>query len=404
MRFCAHCGAAVPEHAGEQHHPVEQYPAQEQQLTEVSYPTEASQSPDVQHTEEVQQPVEAQQPTVVQQPVKTQQPIVIRPPADTSSAPTVLTAPADTSTTYVSTPIGTSLNRRTDAPIGTGAAPTFGNRAQLERTFSISRNNLLAVLAFTCVNLVLALTNSDFFFLFSARIPLFLLYLDAYQWTPGSYDFSMFGIIAAFSSVSLYAIFWGVAKKHKGWIIAALVYFSIDILVMLFVVMFAGLDFELFSFIEIAFMAWIMFYLISGTRAWSKLRKMPQQDESMQYDQNYVDPQRSTIPVVYIPPSVGIRRPKKGGQILATQNYSNMEIIVKRTYKTTELIVNDMVYAERSGVHEKESYTLDANVYDVIVNVVMDIPSFMTQVQSSTLPTMYLYVNGNLTATKVRYY
>jgi len=101
---------------------------------------------------------------------------------------------------------------------------------------------------------------------------------------------------------------------------------------------------------------------------------------------------------------VGIRRPKKGGQILATQNYSNMEIIVKRTYKTTELIVNDMVYAERSGVHEKESYTLDANVYDVIVNVVMDIPSFMTQVQSSTLPTMYLYVNGNLTATKVRYY
>jgi hypothetical protein len=147
-----------------------------------------------------------------------------------------------------------------------------------------------------------------------------------------------------------------------------------------------------------------MFYLISGTRAWAKLRKMPQQDESMQFGQSYVDPQRSTIPVVYIPPSAGIRRPTKGGQVLADQKYSNMEIIVKRSYKTTELIINDMVYAERTGIHEKEPYTLDANVYDVIINVIMDIPSFMTQVKSSTLPTMYLYVNGNLVATKERYY
>ena len=170
-------------------------------------------------------------------------------------------------------------------PEGAKEGPLTNPRAQLEKTFSISRNKLLAVLAFTCVNLVLSLTNSDFFFLFSARIPLFLLYLDAYQWATDQYSFSMFGIIAAFSSVSLYAIFWGVTKKYKGWIIAALVYFSVDILITVILVLATGMEFELFSIIEIAFMAWILFYLISGTRAWAKLRNMPQQNEPSIYHQ-----------------------------------------------------------------------------------------------------------------------
>ena len=409
QRFCNHCGAAVPEHTGaQQYHEEQQYPAQAQQpfdahrTTEITPPAEAEFTGTVEifNTPQYNASTQVENPTILTPPEPSAAPVVpVVPVAPVVPVvpvvPAAPVAPADVYSTQVNT---------TAVPPGTGAVPPLNARAQLERTFSISRNNLLAVLAFTCINLVLALTQSDFFFLFSARIPLILLYIDAYEWTAGSYDFSMFGIIAAFSAVSLYAIFWGVAKKHRAWIIAALVYFSLDILLTVIFVLAAGVEFEVFSIIEIAFMAWILFYLISGTRAWSKLRKMPLQDESIQFEQGYVDPQRNTIPVVYIPPSAGIRRPSKRGQILATQKYSNMEIVVKRALKTTELIINDMVYAEKTGVHEKESYTLNANVYNVIVNVVMDIPSFITQVQSNTLPTMYLYVNGSLVATKVRHY
>ena len=290
-------------------------------------------------------------------------------------------------------------------------AQAINTREQLEKKFNMSRNNLLAVIAFTCINLILALTNSDLYFLFSASIPLILLYLGSeFVWHNGTIMFSAIGIAAAFTSVSLYGVFWILSKNYRAWIIGALVYFSIDILVSLLFLFVLADGIEAFSIIELVFLAWIMYYLITGTVTWSKLRKLPVYDESLLSHQNLIEAEQikvaaehRTIPIAQIPPSTAIRRPSKRGKVLASHNYNNVEIIVKRSASVTELIINDMVYAEKTGLHEKESYTLEANVYNVIINATMEIPSLTTQFKG-VLPTLYLYVNGNLTASKVRHY
>ena len=80
-------------------------------------------------------------------------------------------------------------------------------REQLEKVYSNSRANLLLVIAFTTVNVILAMTNSDMYFLFSASIPMFLLYIGAeYSVVTDLYTFAMPGIVAAFGAI---AFFWG---------------------------------------------------------------------------------------------------------------------------------------------------------------------------------------------------
>lgn len=160
-------------------------------------------------------------------------------------------------------------------------------REQAERRFESSRNALLAVLALTCANIVLAITNADFFFLFSAYIPMDLLYIGAeYSNASGTFAFSALGIIAAFATASIYGIVWLASKKYRVWIIAALVYFVIDTLLSIPWLMdyfSEGVDFS--ALIEVAFIAWIMYYLITGTMAWYKLRTMPPSDEFEQGEQ-----------------------------------------------------------------------------------------------------------------------
>jgi hypothetical protein len=112
-----------------------------------------------------------------------------------------------------------------------------------------------------------------------------LLFIGSeYSAISDSFVFSSFGIIAAFSSISIYGVFWYVAKKYRAWIIAALAYFSIDSLVFLWLLfMNAAIDgFDFSSIIQLLFTSWIMYYLITGTRAWYKLGTMPPEEECRQ--------------------------------------------------------------------------------------------------------------------------
>jgi len=311
-------------------------------------------------------------------------------------------------------------------------------RDQIEKRFYDSRNNLLVVIAFTFVNIVLAITNTDLYFLFSAGIPMYLLYLGSeYSLISGDISFSAFGVIAAFASVSIYGVFWYISKNYKGWIIAALVYYSLDALLSIRYIasIFGGFTFSLM--IELLFITWMMYYRVTGTMAWYKLRTMPpdeddeqgeqiidgiEQDEdnqpSIAVKQNKVDIgstiiDHKTIPVSNMPPSVAIRPPSKKGKVIIKQNYNNMEIVVKRAFGVTELIVDGMVYAERTGLNEGATYILEANVNNTVINATTEIMT-MKEVTAKKvtekdkikdfLPIVYLYVNGNLIAEKVRYF
>jgi len=252
-------------------------------------------------------------------------------------------------------------------------------RTQVIKTFDTARSNLLLVIAFTTINVILANTNSDLFFLFSASIPIMLS--------------ALFGMIPAFVAIAIYVLCWALSKKQRAWIVVALVFFLVDVLFLLWII-FGVLDGFSFSIlIELAFTAWVMFYLIIGTRAWSKLRTMPEGEDDIT-ESEPLSP--LTIPVAQMPPTPAIREANKKGKVIVSTNYNNIEISANRAFGVTELVVNGMVYAEKTGVLETKSYVLEANVNDIIVNATIEIKP----ISSLALPLVSLYVNGNLKAEK----
>ena len=284
---------------------------------------------------------------------------------------------------------------------------------QLTKKLSTARSNLLAMIVFTCVNIALIAMQSDWHFPFSAFIPTLMPYADSYFcYQVYDYVFGTAGIIAAFIVVAIYAVFWALSKKRAGFIVAALVFFSIDTLILFALVAFVALGgFDIFLLVELAFAAWIMYYLISGTRAWVQLRKLPPEEETTGADDGLIDPAEpasKTIPIAQIPPSTPLRQASTRGRELISTNYNNMKIVVKRTLGATELIVDDMVYAEKTGLNEGQTYILEVNVNGAVINATTEImtlkEAFKTGYNEDPTPPvmLYLYVNGNLVGSKER--
>jgi len=151
-------------------------------------------------------------------------------------------------------------------------------RDQIEKTFVASRGTMIAVFALTCVNIVLLLTNSDFYFLFSASLPQIALFLNStFNFWTGEYTFATLSIVLAFVATLPYLGFWFASSKNKMWILAALVYFVIDLIVLAFLVARAGGfgEFDFFIIVELAFFVWILVSLILGTKAWLDSKKLP---------------------------------------------------------------------------------------------------------------------------------
>jgi len=125
--------------------------------------------------------------------------------------------------------------------------------------FESARTNLLVVIGFTVVNLILLVFNADISFLFSASLPQFI------------YIFTESFILALFSIIP-YLAFWFFAKRVRALIVAALIYFSIDVIILIYFISLIGFDFSLV--IDIAFSVWILFYLVRGVISWNNLRNV----------------------------------------------------------------------------------------------------------------------------------
>jgi len=143
--------------------------------------------------------------------------------------------------------------------------------------FARSRSNLLIVVALTTLNIFLHLSGSDFYMLFSATLPtLVTIFADIF----GGFatDAGTVGIIIAFAIIFFYCLCWLLSKRHKVFILIAMIFFAIDTLIYLYV-MFIWLGYFGFTaFIELAFHAWIMYYLIIGTVAWWNLKEVSNED------------------------------------------------------------------------------------------------------------------------------
>ncbi len=134
-----------------------------------------------------------------------------------------------------------------------------------EATFAIARSNLLVVIGFSLINVILRLISADTYFLFSASTP--LAFLDIAD-VIGPEALPVCAVLA-FLTIGLYVLCWALSKKHPGWIVAALVFFIVDTLVLLGLYELEGLVFDLLIHV------WVLYYLITGTVAMVKMKRNP---------------------------------------------------------------------------------------------------------------------------------
>ena len=152
-------------------------------------------------------------------------------------------------------------------------ATPLSPRSGLERKYSSSRANLWLVVITSLLNLFFIAFNNSYF-PFSPSMPPLFVELTLLEAGEAGVEMSalvvpfILGIVLTLPYL-LCAIF---AKKHVGWMIAALVFFSIDCIYLVAM-------YELTSIIiDILFHAWILFYLITGVINGFKLRKMPEEE------------------------------------------------------------------------------------------------------------------------------
>ena len=134
--------------------------------------------------------------------------------------------------------------------------------------YNTARSNLLLVVAFTVVNLVLSLISADVYFLFSATVPQLLMGIGLLA--EDSLVLTVCAVLA-FLGVGVYLLCWLLSKKHRGWMVVALVLFSLDSLVALFTLLA-----DVSMIIDVAIHAWVLYYLITGTSAMVKMKKNPE--------------------------------------------------------------------------------------------------------------------------------
>ena len=253
-------------------------------------------------------------------------------------------------------------------------------RQNYERKYKAARSNLLLVVIATAVNLILAVSGSGTYFLFSAFIPYCLTTFGMVwcgRFPPEFYedgienyvflDNSVFVILLILSILltSLYLLAWFMSKKNRvGWLIFALVFFGLDTLGML---IFNG--FAADGIIDIVFHAWIIYYLVVGIIAHNKLKNYPYEDEPVMAYQNAV-PQAEGVQEAEAaaeaeaePDSPVLRKADKDvkHRVLLEKRMFNMDICYRRVKRVNELVINGNVYDEYEALAE-QPHTLEAYV------------------------------------------
>lgn len=236
--------------------------------------------------------------------------------------------------------------------------------ALVANRYAVARSNLLLVILFTLINVALAIGGGNYYLLFSASIPYGIAgFTAAWARSPEQIDMepasnpTMVLVIGAVIAVLLlvpYLLCWIFSKKHYGWIIAALVLFSLDTLWLL-------MNFNIGLLLDILFHGYVLFYLIMGTRNGILAKRAGQAEAAaapVPSDTLHVNADGTTAPdgtdeavQAGVPDSPVLRSASdvhgEKVKVYATATYNGHQIQYRRIGKNTEdLVVDDQVYAE----------------------------------------------------------
>lgn len=216
-----------------------------------------------------------------------------------------------------------------------------------------SRMNLLAVVAFTAVNVALALVGSGTYFLFSDYLAYLLsLYGRIYYELAETGAYLVIGGAMAALVLVPYVLCFFLSKKRRGWMIAALVLFSIDMVIL---VLDSIAYFEVSILLDYVFHIWVIVSLAVGVKHGKEALSAP---EAMTPEaaEKYREPK----------PWKGendrpLREPVEKYRVLVKALYGVHEIEARRSYGLTELVIDGKVYGVQEGVIEMP-YTISAQV------------------------------------------
>ena len=264
-------------------------------------------------------------------------------------------------------------------------------RAIANQKYTTARMNLLLVIAMSVINIILIAAQTDTYFLFSATLPVLITQIGVigYVETEVVAVLIVFAVIAVVLTLP-YLLCWIFSKKHYGWMIAALVYFSIDTLLMVFMLL--G---DLSAILDILFHIWILYYLIIGVKYGHQLKTLP---ESVPGEPIFVNGEESTVtenaadtPALEDTPALRTAYSDDKIKVYAEATVSG-HIITYRKYgkNIEELVVDGYVYAELQFKGLAKPHAMNA-----VVNGM--------QITAGYYQKNYIMVNGNIVAETVRW-
>ena len=270
----------------------------------------------------------------------------------------------------------------------------LSERDILATKYRNARMNLLFVALVTLLNVILAATTSDTYFLFSATIPYILTFLGAllcglypaeYYEGLGAVNVLPMGVFFACLAVSLIIIglyvlaFFLSGKNRAGWMIFALVLFCLDTLTLF---LYAGVSLD--WLLDYIFHIWVIVILALGLRAHAKLKKLPpaasapvilqgENGEIMTFEsassetppfENANSTTEDSVPLRSADMSVKQK-------VLLEATVNGKGILYRRVKRTNELVINGQVYDEYVALAEMPhtlAAIVDGHLYEAGYN------------------------------------
>ncbi len=241
--------------------------------------------------------------------------------------------------------------------------------AQVEK----ARSNLILMIVLTAVNVAMLLFGSDYMLLFSATVPYFSVIFG----TAVEGGLAV-GIAIAAIILGLYILCWIFSKKYYGFMIAALVLFVLDTLVMALV--YLGIS-EISGVLDVIIHIWVLYYLVIGVTGGYKLKHLSPEEE-LEYEAAQASIEPEETEQVYVADGVinasspiRVADTSVKSRTLIEGDFVGKNIVYRRVKRVNELVINGNVYDEVKMLVET-AHSLTANLdghqievgYDGIIN------------------------------------
>ena len=232
----------------------------------------------------------------------------------------------------------------------------FDNSSLPVRRYSRARSSLLLMMIMTVINTALAAAGSLTYFVFSDYLAYYCaLFGRAFYEESGMTLYVVVGCAFAVLILLPYLLCWIFSKKRRGWLIAALVLFSIDTVL----VIWDAIGFmEISYLLDIAFHIWLIVELILGIRAGKAAIAEMNAPAAPVEDTEFFDASIDEKPNT---PCLGEPQSERKHRLIVQAQHGGRTIEVRRSYGLTELVIDGRLYGIWEGVSER-AYEIVARV------------------------------------------